>query len=95
MNVIAYLEDKHQLPMIMDMKLVPNAEMPITEFCIGLDLASTLTLLTSPRGVACDYRYGCIWLTTAEDAKDWHDPTGVANVKPPNGMLLIALGTSR
>jgi hypothetical protein len=87
-DVIDYLKDKHNLPIMLDAKLVPNAELPITDLCVGLDFASTLTLLTAPRGLACDYRYGCLWLTTAEDARDWHDPTGVTNVKPQKDSAL-------
>jgi len=54
----------------------------------GLDLCSALALLLSPHGLDCDYRYGCLCVTTAEDAKDWHDPTGVADIQPPKGSWL-------
>jgi hypothetical protein len=39
-------------------------------------------LLTAPHGLGCDYRYGCIWITTAEDGTDWRDRTGILDVKP-------------
>jgi len=53
-------------------------------------LATVLTLRLAPHGLVCDYRYGCIWITTPSDAKNWRDPTGVAEIKPARGTLLAA-----
>ena len=64
------------------------ADTPITAECRGIDLCSTLTLLTAPYGLGCDYRYGCLWISTAADTNDWHDPTGVADITPPTQSLL-------
>jgi hypothetical protein len=87
-DAIDFLKDKHNLPIALDVKHVPNIDLPLTECYSGLDLAVVFSLLTAPHGLACDYRYGCLWITSAKDAKDWHDPTGVANLKPPQGSAL-------
>jgi hypothetical protein len=55
---------------------------------IGIDLLSSLAVLASLNGLACDYRYGCLWITTENDAATWTDPTGVASIQPPEGTLL-------
>src|SRR5207249_8129914 len=41
-----------------------------------------------PHELACDYRYGMLWITDAARVKDWHDPTGVADLKAPSGSML-------
>jgi hypothetical protein len=56
----------------------------------GLNLQSALVLATHKFGLECDYRYGCLWITTQDDAKDWHDPTGVDAIRPPPASLLSA-----
>jgi len=83
-----YLSDKHNLPIVLDMKRVPDPDLPITATFYGADLASTLNLLTLPYGLSGDSRYGCVWITTAADAKGWHDPTGVAEIRPPEESAL-------
>jgi hypothetical protein len=87
-DVVEYLNDKHNLPFVTDTKRIPNPNLPITACFSGIDLGPTLTLLTAPRSLACDYRYGCLWITSAEDAKDWRDPTGVSNIMPPKDSAL-------
>jgi hypothetical protein len=87
-DVIEYLSDKHNLPIVLDTKRVPDPDLPITTAFGGVDLASTLNLLTLPYGLSGDLRYGCVWITTAADAKDWHDPTGVAEIRPPEESAL-------
>jgi hypothetical protein len=86
-DVAAYFADRHGISIQLDPK-VPEPDLPITIDEKGFDLCSALTLLTSPHDLGCDYRYGCIWITTAADAEDWHDPTGVADLKPPRGSSL-------
>jgi hypothetical protein len=83
-----YLADKHNIPIVLDSNRLPNIDLPLTDSLLGIDLCSALTLLTAPHDLGCDYRYGCVWITTAEDAKDWHDPTGVADIEPPKGSAL-------
>jgi hypothetical protein len=81
-DALIYLQEQHGLPIALDDRRVANVDEPVTLALDGIDLGSALILLTSPRGLECDYRYGMVWVTTAEDAKDWHDPTGVAEIRP-------------
>lgn len=87
-DVAEYLSDKHNLKIIADTKTLPEPDLPITAAYAGIELGSVLTLLTEPQDLACDYRYGSLWITTAEDAKNWHDPTGVSNIMPPKNSAL-------
>src|SRR5262245_11699903 len=87
-DVVEYLQDAHGLPIHLDTRHLRDTERPISADCNGVDLCSALTLLTAPFDLACDYRYGTIWITTAADAEDWADPTGVAGLKPRAGSAL-------
>jgi hypothetical protein len=87
-DVMVYLSERHNIPILVDSEHVTNIDLPITAEHRNIDLCSLLTLLTAPHGLACDYRYGCIWVTTAADAQDWHDPTCVADAKLPKGSAL-------
>lgn len=87
-DTIFYLSELHGIPFVLDPMIKSNIDLPLTGEYRGIDLCSALLLLTAPHGLGCDYRYGCIWITTAEDCNDWHDPTGVSNIKPPKGSPL-------
>lgn len=89
-DAVAFLDDACLAPFEIDRHFVRNLELPITADYSGLDLVSTLTLTLAPHGLACDCRYGTLWVTTAEGARAWRDPTGVSEVKPPPGSLLAA-----
>jgi hypothetical protein len=67
----AYLDPHHVDP-----------HLPMSGACHELPLSIALTAFTAPHGLACDYRYGAIWITSMEDANDWDDPTGVADIVP-------------
>jgi hypothetical protein len=84
-DVVVLVSDLHNLQCVLDVRRVPDVNLPVTENVAGVDLLSALTLLTAPNELGCDYRYGCLWITTADDAKDWNDPTGVADVEPTKG----------
>jgi hypothetical protein len=83
-----YLSEVHRIPFVLDPKLGPKLDLPLTGEYRGIDLCTLLLLITAPHGLACDYRYGCIWITTTEDGSDWRDQTGVTNIKPPKGTAL-------
>jgi hypothetical protein len=83
------MTDLHNnIPLVLDPFHIPDKRLPITERIAGVDLCSALTLVTAPHDLGCDYRYGCVWITSAEDAEDWRDPTGVAEIQPPKGSDL-------
>lgn len=81
-DVALFLSELHGIYVVCDPYLSP-ADTPVTGECRGIDLCSALTLMTAPYGLGCDYRYGCLWITTAADTNDWQDPTGVADITPP------------
>jgi hypothetical protein len=80
----------HPLPIVIDPKTVPSGAIQITGTggSHGMDLGTVLTLRLAPHGLVCDYRYGRLWITTAEDAKGWRDSTGVPGIQPQAGTEL-------
>ena len=91
-DCVLFLSDVHNISIVVDPYLVTGQtlgpDMPITDEFNGIDLASVLTLMTAPRGLGCDYRYGSLWITAAEDTNDWRDPTGVTEIIPPKDSAL-------
>jgi len=87
-DVLVHLQKSIHLPLMLDNTRIADKQMLITAAYKGIDYCSALTLLTATHGLACDYRYGMIWITTPEDADDWHDPTGVADIQPPENSRL-------
>lgn len=87
-DAIRYIEQVHGIPIILDSRANFPLDVPVTATLSGLDLQSALAVITAPHGLACDYRYGLIWITKAEDVKNWRDPTGVADIRPPGGSSL-------
>jgi hypothetical protein len=69
---------------------VADPKAPFDARIAGINFQSELIVLTQRHGLDCDYRYGCLWITTPEDAKDWRDPTGVSDLKLEPGSLLEA-----
>jgi hypothetical protein len=87
-DIVEYLKDRHAIPIVLDRRRLPNLDLPITATDRGIDLCSALTILTAANNLGCDYRYGCVWITTAQDAKDWHDPTGISKLQPPKDSAM-------
>jgi hypothetical protein len=77
----------HQVPVFVDHRHVdPN--LPVTCNALDIPLSAALTVMMHEKNLACDVRYGCIWITSPSDTKNWHDPTGVAEIFPPADSLL-------
>jgi hypothetical protein len=87
-DVVEFLSDRHGIAIALEAQRLANVDLPLTGCYSGVDLASLLALLTAPNGMGCDYRYGRLCITTAEDAENWHDPTGVAEIMPPKDSAL-------
>ncbi|HZL90653.1 MAG TPA: FecR domain-containing protein [Pirellulaceae bacterium] len=92
-SVVRYVSEKFKVNIELDRSTLRDA-------CIGLDLSITLredritagaklVLLFEPHDLAATYRFGMIWITTKEDAKNWVDRTGIASVlkSPPPEVL--------
>jgi hypothetical protein len=84
-DAVQYLQDQHNVPIVLDTRRIKDCDLPVTLFVKGVDLCSGMTLLTEPNDLAFDYRYGLLYLTTAENVKDWRDSTGVADIQPAAG----------
>jgi len=78
----------HPIRIIIDPKNASASSLPITGSSNGMNLATVLTLRLARHGLVCDYRYGCVWITTPAEAKNWHDTTGVAQVRPGKNTAL-------
>jgi hypothetical protein len=88
-EALDYLKDAHNnLNIVLDRTHVKDVRALVSAEVSGVDLCSVLTVLTAPIDLGCDYRYGCIWITSQEDAEDWRDPTGVAKIAPTPGTDL-------
>ena len=86
-DAFVFMSEKHEFPLVLD-PLHVDPKITITEQLSEIPLSSALAVLTVPHGLACDCRYGLLWITSAEDAKAWRDPTGVAEIQPPPGSQL-------
>ena len=84
-DTILYLSEKHNIPIVIDPKTIAKPDVPLTACLRGIDLQSTLAILLGLHDLACDYRYGCLWVTTPEDAATWTERTGVSAMKPSPG----------
>jgi hypothetical protein len=86
-DVVEFLAQAQDVPVVLDPHL-PASTTPIDGVWNDLPFSVALTAVAGLGGLACDYRYGFLWITTAEDAQDWHDPTGVADLVPPKDSQL-------
>jgi hypothetical protein len=93
-NLAADLVQIHRIPIVIDPR-VPLPTKPKPAGFLSPDLATFLLQTAQLHGVVLDYRYGCIWITTPDDAKGWRDPTGVAELQPPNGSSLAKMWNGR
>jgi hypothetical protein len=80
-DAVQYLQDAHDIPIVLDRR-VPNVDVPLTANLTGLDLQSAIILLLHDCKLAVDYRYGCVCVTTTQDALNWRDSTGVSDIQP-------------
>jgi hypothetical protein len=90
-DAVALLIRCHHVPIEIDETTGVDSTLQSSEAFWDMDLCTALTLLTEPRGLACDYRYGCLWITTANDVLDWYDPTGVSEIEPGEGSVLAGV----
>ncbi len=86
-DTIDFLSAQHQFPMMADEARL-NVNQPLTDNWKGIPLSAALTLMTAPHDLACDYRYGHVWVASAKDVQNWRDPTGVADIVPPKDSQL-------
>jgi hypothetical protein len=79
-EAVRAFNESNNLPVVLDTRHVPNLQIPVSAFVVDIDGISALTLITEPHGLTCDYRFGCVWVTTPDAAEGWHDLTGVADI---------------
>jgi hypothetical protein len=54
----------------------------------AFSLATTLAIILEPMGLVADYRFGLVTIIPADGAGDWHDRTGVSEIRPPRETSL-------
>jgi hypothetical protein len=84
---VAFIGAYHEIPMHFDLHHV-DPEAAISADWEGVTLSSVLSIIATEHGLGCDYRYGVLWITSAADARNWEDPTGVAHIVPPKSSQL-------
>jgi hypothetical protein len=84
----ASMQDGPYIPLLIHPKVFDRSIEFNTNDCYGLNLQSALVVSTQKVGLDCDYRYGCLWITTQEDARGWRDPTGIDEIWPRAGSVL-------
>jgi len=77
-------QDLTALHVIIDSRYC-NPKLEVRQSFAGIDLASAITFLTKPYGLDCDYRYGCLWFTSADQAKV--NPTFQLDQRLKEGLL--------
>jgi hypothetical protein len=88
-DLCSVIADTHNLRVTLDGRhLLDSYEQPVTCNLSGVDLCSALTVIAAEYNLGCDYRYGIVWIPSAADARDWHDPAGVSEIQPPKGIAL-------
>ncbi|HZN36522.1 MAG TPA: hypothetical protein VFB80_21985 [Pirellulaceae bacterium] len=72
-------------------RVVGLVDVPLTDRFDNLPLIVALEKLLSPYGLACDYRYGVLWIDRADSVRNWKDSTGISQIQPPRGSRLAEM----
>ncbi|HUE71936.1 MAG TPA: hypothetical protein VMP01_13705 [Pirellulaceae bacterium] len=92
-EVIEYVSVNYDERVVLDRRVFSNAgisedsRVNLTVNRINAHLL--LFLICDPHGLAATYRFGMIWITTKDSAKNWTDRTGVSQVlrsAPPDAL---------
>ena len=86
-DAAAFIAERHEFPVLIDPHHV-DPKTAISADWEGVQLSSVLSIIATEHGLACDYRYGLVWITSAADAQNWKDLTGMADIVPPKGSQL-------
>jgi hypothetical protein len=85
-----YSRHSLHVPVVIDPQVPDPNLFAVPTASVSGGLCAWLIVLTQPYGLDCDYRFGCLWITTAEDARAWRDRTGVSQVRLSDGSALAA-----
>lgn len=92
LDEIAYfIGESYKVPVYLDRRAIGQAKIrnasPITLNADRIDAQLMLVMICDPHGLAATYRFGMIWITTKESARNWVDQTGVSQLlnSPPRG----------
>jgi hypothetical protein len=83
-----FMHEAHYVPLLIGPKVLDKSVGIDATDCVGINLQAALVIATQKAGLDCDYRYGCLWITTQADAREWRDPTDVEEIKPQVGSVL-------
>jgi hypothetical protein len=67
-DAMQILRDQSETQIMIDPRFC-NPKLTLSQQLGGLDLASALVLLLNQHDLDCDYRYGCLWITSARQAR--------------------------
>lgn len=90
-DVADYVSDVYKINVSLNITPLADANIspdsPIDLRARHLNAGTMLVLICEPHGMAATYRWGTIWITTKDDAKNWVDRTGLTdllNFPPPD-----------
>jgi hypothetical protein len=89
-DAMVYLSDQTKTSHMLGLR-GEERELPVTTPETALPLIVALDRLLAPNGLACDYRYGVLWIDRASAIADWQDNTGVSEIRPPTGSTLAQI----
>jgi hypothetical protein len=91
-DCVEYLRDLHEISIQIDRSVFQQTgdylSHRITANLTGLNLATVLVEVCDDSGLVCDFRYGCPWITTKDNAEKWVERTGVSKFVPRDGSAL-------
>jgi hypothetical protein len=92
-EVADFLAENYKVNVLLHRRIIEEAgvqaDAPISLQVDNITAGAMLVLLFEPHSLATTYRFGMIWVTTKEDAKNWVDHTGLATAleSPPPEVL--------
>jgi hypothetical protein len=92
-DVVDFISENYAVSMAVDRHSLQNVgvqvDTPITLQEDQVTTGAMLVLLFEPHDLAATYRFGMIWITTKDNARNWVDRTGIAELlkSPPAEIL--------
>jgi hypothetical protein len=92
-DVVAYLEDAHEIPILLYCKKLSEAgcssSKPITMALEGFSLRAALQVMLHEQGLAPVVRRQVLLITTLDDAAAWRDETGLPEILAGTNAELV------
>ncbi len=88
-SFIGNCEAEFDMPLQIDLRDVDYEHRVIADWR-ELTPAACISATLASGGLTCDYRYGCLWITTPQGLAKWREPTGVSQIQPSAGSALAS-----